>query len=69
VRRLDGDHTVPIRNADREEIVRRAHRVGLNDRETARRAGLEDRTVLRIRQRLGLPANVDAGGNPVRNAS
>lgn len=54
-RRLQGDHTVRLRIADREEAVRRLHAQGLNDRPIAVQLGISDRTVLRIRHRLGLP--------------
>ena len=41
---------------DREEIVRRLHARGYSDRRIAAQAGFTDRTVNRIRDRLGLPA-------------
>ncbi len=42
---------------EREEVVRLLHRQRMTDRDIARRTGMADRTVLRIRQRLGLLAN------------
>ena len=42
--------------AERREVVARLHAIGLNDQDIARRTGCADRTVLRIRQELGLPA-------------
>lgn len=44
--------------AEREEVVRRLHRQGFNDREIAARTGITDSGVQRIRKRLDLPANV-----------
>jgi DNA-binding CsgD family transcriptional regulator len=42
--------------AERQDLVRTLHRQQCSDREIARRTGMSDRTVLRIRARLGLPA-------------
>lgn len=55
-------HGEPVRlsSAERREAVTRLHAVKLNDREIARRLNLNDRTVLRIRQELGLPAAIGA---------
>lgn len=44
---------------EREEAVRLVHAEGLSDRLIAARTGITDRTVFRIRHRLGLPANED----------
>lgn len=57
-RRLNGDTSVRLNIAEREEGVRRLHALGMNDRPIARRLGISDRTVLRIRGRFGLPAVV-----------
>lgn len=48
---------------ERREAVRRLHGYGLTDQDTARRLHISDRTVLRIRQRMGLPANYDSSRN------
>lgn len=50
-----GDLTI----AEREAAVRMLHRQGMSDRGVAARMGIRDRTVVRIRRRLGLPANPD----------
>lgn len=42
--------------AEREAVVILLHRRGCNDQVIARRTGMADRTVLRIRKRLNLPA-------------
>lgn len=47
--------------AEHLEVVRRLHRLGLNDQEIEARCGLTSRNVLRIRQTLGLPAFSDPG--------
>jgi DNA-binding Xre family transcriptional regulator len=44
------------RKQEREELVRTLHRQQYNDQQIADRTGMSDRTVLRIRARLGLPA-------------
>lgn len=56
-RRLDGDTTVRLTIAERRACVARLHAQGMNDRPIARRLGISDRTVLRIRKLLDLPAN------------
>jgi len=60
-RRLSGED-VRMSPKDREEIVRRLHAAKLSDPAIAARIGMSDRTVLRIRQRLGLPAVYNAAG-------
>lgn len=47
---------------EREEVVRMLHGMKLNDQQIAERADCDPRTVLRIRGRLSLPANVGADG-------
>jgi hypothetical protein len=42
--------------AEREHVIRRMNRQNITDLEIARRTGINPRTVLRIRQRLDLPA-------------
>lgn len=49
-------YTGALRVGDREEIVRRLHARGYSDRRIAAQAGFTDRTVQRIRARLGLAA-------------
>lgn len=56
-RRANGDHDVPLTRAERHAVVARLHAAGLNDGQIERRAGINDRQVLRDRQTLGLPAN------------
>lgn len=41
--------------AEREQIVYTLRGKGLNDAEIARRTGIPERTVLRVRHRIGLP--------------
>ena len=47
---------------EREEAVRILHQKGMGDPAIAARMGITDRTVMRIRQRLDIPANDDPGG-------
>lgn len=49
---------VKLSIAEREETVRVLHGMKLNDSQIAERVNVDPRTVLRIRQRLELPANV-----------
>ena len=51
---------VRLTSAERREVVRVLHARKLSDADIARRAGLTARTVLRIRDELGLPAVMDA---------
>lgn len=46
--------------AERREVVRRLHAERMNDQQISARTGLADRTVLRIRQELGLAALIGA---------
>ena len=55
LRRIDGQH-VRLTRAERHEVVRLLHVAGLNDGQIARRTGLVERTVLRDRRTLRLPA-------------
>jgi hypothetical protein len=55
VRRYNIDDVTP---AERNETVHRLNRRGLNDQEIAERTGWSDRTVLRVREQLGLAANM-----------
>lgn len=69
-RRLDIDHgkvdeavagtRIQLTIAERREVVAHLHSLGLNDQSIQRRTGISDRTVLRIREELQLPA---IGGN------
>jgi hypothetical protein len=61
---LDG-HRPYLSPADRREVVRRLHALGLNDPEIASRVGIDRQTVQRIRARTGLPANVNNAGVPI----
>jgi hypothetical protein len=70
-RRVAGDQSVYVTKYERRECVRQLHALGMNDGPIARRLGISDRTVLRIRGRLGLPANemqrpMPAHGSPGR---
>lgn len=56
-RRLAGDLTIKLTIAERRVCVRRLHALGMNDKPIAKRLGISDRTVLRIRKLLGLAAN------------
>lgn len=60
-RRADGDRSVHLSLAERRALVTLLHGRGLNDQDAAAVSGLSDRTVLRARQALGLPANTDNG--------
>lgn len=48
----------PLYVEEREEAVRKLHARGLNDAQISRQTNMSPRTVLRIRQRIGLPTNV-----------
>lgn len=52
-----GDRTVRLTNAERREVVARLAGSGLSDQDIARRTGINDRQVIRDRQRAGIPAN------------
>lgn len=56
LRAVDGDRSVSLNPAERREAVRVLHARGLSDGAIAHRIGAVDRTVLRIRQELGLAA-------------
>lgn len=58
-RRVNGDTRVQLTNEERREVVRLLHSQGLNDGEIERLTGINDRQVLRDRQRLGLEANAE----------
>lgn len=60
---------VRLSAAERRSAVTILNGRGLSDRAIAERLRVTDRTVLRIRQELGLEAAVDAGGNLVRAAA
>lgn len=51
---------VALTFAERREVVALLYRMGCSDQEIARRSGMADRTVLRIREELELPARVAA---------
>lgn len=53
---------VRLTPAERREVVRRLHAVKLSDGQIAERVHITSRTVLRIRQEMGLPAAVGADG-------
>lgn len=55
-RACEGQPPAHLTVGERREAVRRLHGRRLNDKQIARRIGLTNRTVLRIRQDLGLPA-------------
>ena len=55
-RAVGGDLSVALSVLERREAVRLLHRQRLSDGQIAQVLGLSDRTVLRIRQRLDLPA-------------
>lgn len=55
-RRIDGDHVVRLTPHETDEAVRRLNHQGLSDPQIADRLGITDRTVLRLRQRTGVPA-------------
>lgn len=61
-----GDRPSGLTIAERRAVVAELHRLGMNDREIARRSGISDRTALRIRQELGLTANA---GNRLAGAA
>lgn len=54
---IDGRKNVRLTIPERREVIRRLHAQGLSDRAIQRRTGITDRTTLRIRQELALPAN------------
>lgn len=56
-RRMAGDRSVVLTNAERREVVRRLHATGISDRAIERRTGIDERQVLRDRRRQGLAAN------------
>lgn len=64
-RRIAGDRTVELSILEKRHAVELLHSRGLDDGEISRTLGLSHRHMLRIRQELELPANVDAGGNRV----
>lgn len=51
-----GAYRGKLLDAERKEVVRRLHAKGLNDCEISRRTGIVERTVLRNRLSMGLPA-------------
>jgi hypothetical protein len=53
----------PIRAADAAEATRRLARLGYSDGQIAKRLGFRRRSVIRIRQRLGIPAALAADGS------
>lgn len=55
-RRIAGER-VKLTRAERWVAVRRLHSQGLNDGQIGRTLGYPDRTILRDRQQIGLPAN------------
>lgn len=69
LRRCAGETTPehPTR-AEREEIVRRLHAQGRNDRQIGDTAGMPHETAQRIRSDLGLPPNLEAGQEVRRSA-
>lgn len=54
-RAVVGDPPEVLTHADRKEIIAILHARGLSDPEMVARTGISKRTVLRIRQGLGLP--------------
>lgn len=64
--RATGGEPMNLTVSEREEAVRRLHAVGLSDGAIAERLHMAGRTALRVRHRLGLEANFDDAGNPVR---
>lgn len=57
VRRIAGDLTVTLNTAERREVIRRLHELGMNDAQIHHRTGYAKRTVIRHRQRLELGHN------------
>jgi ParB family transcriptional regulator, chromosome partitioning protein len=55
-RAVNGDLSVSLSIAERREAVRLLHRQGYHDRQIACTLGITDRTVIRIREALDLPA-------------
>lgn len=55
-RRIAGDKTGRLSVAETDEVVRRLNAEGLDDGQISERTGISRRTVLRARNRLGLPA-------------
>jgi transcriptional regulator with XRE-family HTH domain len=54
---IRGNTTVTLTIAERREVIRHLHALGLNDQDIQRRTGITDRTCVRIRRELDLPAN------------
>jgi hypothetical protein len=52
-----------ITAADAGEATRRLAHLGYSDRQTAQRLGFTRRAVIRIRQRLSIPAALEPGAN------
>lgn len=61
LRRMAGDHDVPMTRTERREAVRRMHARGLTDPAIADALGLWPRTVFNDRGALGLPPIEDPG--------
>lgn len=57
LRRITGDHTVPVDRPEREEIVRRLHERGMTDPQIKDQSGLSPYHVTHARNALGLTAN------------
>ncbi len=57
---MRGNKTLRLTLAERREVIRRLHAAGMNDQDIQRRTGITDRTCVRIRKELDLPA-VTAG--------
>lgn len=55
-RRLTGDHTIRLNIGEREQAVHTLNAQGHSDKRIANTIGVTKRTVLRIRQRLDIPA-------------
>lgn len=56
LRRLNGDHSVPITRAERLELVTRLHARGYSDGRISDATGIDERHIVRLRRVLGLPA-------------
>lgn len=55
-RRMAGERKMKLTTAERHELIRRAHALGLNDVEIERRFDVAARQVVRDRKAMGLPA-------------
>lgn len=66
---IDGDRSLSMTRGERLEVVRRLHARGLSDGAIAAAISKSSDQVFRDRIDLGLPAAVDAAGNPIRDGA